>query len=97
MGHLLGKSCPLFCIPLPFWCLEQDLEFDCIDSCSLHFHLLFSFKSCIFIYMRFVPKFRGLLSKFSFLFSDFHELQLDITSAYLMGRNNVENIGKPLS
>ena len=24
----------------PIWCLGQDVEFDCINSRSLHFHLL---------------------------------------------------------
>ena len=35
--------CRLNCrCPFPIWCLGQDVEFDCIDSWSLPFHLLFN-------------------------------------------------------
>ena len=36
--HLCRLNCLCF---FPVWCLEHDVELDCIGSSSLHFHLLF--------------------------------------------------------
>ena len=44
-------TCPVFvfinAILIPFWCLGQDVEFDCIDSWPLPFYLL-----CMYIFSK---------------------------------------------
>ena len=52
-----------------------------VRICFVHAPAIFSenaHKLCIFTTTRFVPKVRGLPSKVSFLFSDFHEIRLNV-------------------